>query len=405
MAAAAALAVTALLSSCGGREKGAHVVTFWQFWPSRQIEPLIREFESTHPGMKVEMQQLTWGSGFEKIVAAAAAGDPPDLCELGSTWLGRFASEGALADVTEETSPARAGYRMWEIATYEGRVYGWPWVLGTRALFVNRGLFERAGLDPDRPPETWAEMLDAARRISAIGNGTYGFGLNAGERYVTYKKFMAFAWGNGGRILCDDLTRSCFDSPENREALKFYVELIPYSMIERQDMIDQAFKEGRVGMMISGAWNLKRIPDEAPSLDYAVALVPRPDAEGGFHASFGGGEVLVAFSASQKKDLAAELARFLISPENEVALCREVRSVQPSFAGAENDPYYLSNPYDLVFVRQLETAVTPPAVPEWMEMEGVIDEAVEKAIHGVLSPADALARADSRLNDIMQGRR
>jgi multiple sugar transport system substrate-binding protein len=405
LTAAAALAASALASSCGKGKDDARTITFWQFWPSRQIEPLLREFEATHPGLKVQMQQLTWGSGFEKIVAAAAAGNPPDLCELGSTWLARFASEGALADLTEETASARGDYRMWEIATYRGRVFGWPWVLGTRALFFNKDLFERAGLDPERPPETWTDMLEAARRISAIGDGYYGFGLNAGERYVTYKKFMAFAWGNGGRILSEDLTRSRFDSPENREALRFYVELIPFSMIERQDMIDQAFKEGRVGMMISGAWNLKRIPEEAPSLRYGVALVPRPDSEDGVHASFGGGEVLVVFSASKRGGPAGELARFLVSPRNEVALCREVRSVQPSFVGAEHDPYYASNPGDLTFVRQLETAVSPPAVPEWMEMEGIIDEAVEQVIHGARSPAEALAEADGRLNDILESKR
>ncbi len=398
MAAAAALAVTALLSSCGGREKGAHVVTFWQFWPERHIAPILREFESANPGIRVQMQQLTWGSGFEKIVAAAAAGDPPDLCELGSTWVPRFASEGAILDVTEKTDGIRGDYRMWEIAKHRDRVYGWPWVLGTRALFFNVDLFERAGLEPDSPPETWSQMRKAARLIDSLGEGVYGFGLNAGERYVTYKKFMAFAWGNGGGILSDDLRESVFDSPRNREALRFYVDLVPYSLIERQDIIDQAFKDGRLGMMISGGWNLKRIPEEAPSLDYGVALVPRPDGSDGVHASFGGGEVLVIFAGSEKAELAARLAQFLISPENAVALCREVRSVQPAFINAESDPFYASHPHDLTFVRQLETAVSPPGVPEWMEMEEIIDEAVEEAIHGRASPEVALGEADRRLN-------
>jgi multiple sugar transport system substrate-binding protein len=381
------------------------VVTFWQFWPSRHIEPLLREFEAANPGVRVDMQQLTWASGFEKIVAAAAAGNPPDLCELGSTWVPRFASEGAIIDVTAQTLALRDDYRMWEIATHKGSVYGWPWVLGTRVLFFNKELMARAGLDPAMPPATWPELLDASKKISSLGKGVYGFGLNAGERYVSYKKFMALAWGNGGDILSDDLSRSIFNSPQNRAALEFYVGLLPFSLIERQDMIDQAFKDGRLGMMISGGWNLKRLPEEAPDLDYGVALVPRPDTEDGVHSSFGGGEALVIFSGSKQKELAARLARYLISAKNAVTLCREVRSVQPSFVGAENDPYYASHPDDLVFVRQLKTAVTPPAVPEWMDMEGVIDEAVEKAIHGVLSPAEAIAEADQRLNKILNEKR
>jgi multiple sugar transport system substrate-binding protein len=263
----------------------------------------------------------------------------------------------------------------------------------------------RAGMDPQSPPSTWSQMREAARAISALGDGTYGFGLNAGERYVSYKKFMAFAWGNGGEILTDDLARSAFDSPANREALEFYVSLLPYSLLERQDILDQAFKEGRLGMIVSGGWNLKRIPEEAPSLEYGVALIPRPDGEGGMHASFAGGEVLVVFERSKQKELAAELARFLLEPGNAVALCREVRSVQPSFVGADKDPYYTSHPDDLVFVKQLETAVAPPGVPEWMEMEEVIDAAVENAVHGKLSPSVALAEADAKLNEILARKR
>lgn len=398
------LCLLALLTACGG-ENGGQAIAFWQFWPSRHIEPLLREFEAAHPGVRIEMQQLTWASGFEKIVAAAAAGNPPDLCELGSTWVPRFASEGAIADVTAETESLRENYRMWEIVTYGDRVYGWPWVLGTRVIFFNKGLFRRAGLDSESPPETWSELLNASRRINELGDDVYGFGLNAGERYVSYKKFMALAWGNGGGILSHDLSRAVFDSPENLRTLEFYVTLMPHSLIERQDMIDQAFKEGRLGMMISGGWNLNRIPQEAPLLDYGVALVPRPDGDRGEHASFGGGEALVIFSGSKKKALAAELAAFLISAERAVALCREVRSVQPSFVGAEEDPYYASHPHDLIFVRQLETAVSPPAIPEWMEMEEVIDEAVERAIHDKQTPAEALQEADRRLNAILSRNR
>jgi multiple sugar transport system substrate-binding protein len=388
--------------SCGGDGGGGQVLTFWQFWPSRHIEPILRDFEAAHPGVRVEMQQLTWGSGFEKIVAAAAAGNPPDLCELGSTWVPRFASEGAIADMTTETAPLRDAHRMWEIATHGGNVYGWPWVLGTRVLFYNKDLLERAGLDPDEPPATWSEFAAASRMINALGDDVYGFGLNAGERYVSYKKFMGLAWGNGGDILSENLSASAFNSPENLETLEFYVGLLPYSLVERQDMIDQAFKDGRLGMMISGGWNLNRIPKEAPELNYGVTLVPRPDKGDGVHSSFGGGEVLVIFAGSKQKELAAELARYLISAENAVRLCREVRSVQPSFVGAEDDPYYASNPYDLVFVKQLETAKAPPAVPEWMEMEGVIDEAVEKAIHGARPPAEVLEEAEDSLNEILR---
>src|SRR5207253_3246403 len=129
-----------------------------------------------------------------------------------------------------------------------------------------------------------------------------------------FKKFMPFAWGNGGTILSDDLSHSTFDSPQNDEALDFYLKLAKVGLVEHQDVLDREFKEGRLGLEISGAWLFKSIPKEAPGLRYGVALIPSPDVDRGTHASFAGGEILVSFQASRNKPGALELARFLVQP-------------------------------------------------------------------------------------------
>ena len=197
---------TALACGTGSdeRDDGRVTLHFWQFWRPDVIQSIIDDFELDHPDIDVVVQQLTWQSGLQKIEAAVAAGTGPDLCELGSTWLPRFADAGVLFDVTDEVAPIRDRYRMWSSVTLNGRAWGLPWVLGTRALFINRTLFRKAGLDPDQPPETWDELLDAAARIDSLGDDRYGFAVNAGERYILYKKFMPFAWGNGGHILSQD---------------------------------------------------------------------------------------------------------------------------------------------------------------------------------------------------------
>src|SRR6185295_5917602 len=125
--------------------------------------------------------------------------------------------------------------RGWQLCSIGEASYGMPWVMGTRALFYNKTLFARAGLDSTRPPETWDQLYDAAAAIQKLGGGFHGYGVQAGERYVLFKKFMPYAWGNGGRILTDDLTGSDFDSPRNVEALDFYLRLRQVGLIERQD--------------------------------------------------------------------------------------------------------------------------------------------------------------------------
>jgi multiple sugar transport system substrate-binding protein len=396
-----AFVVAAALGAALGCAPARQEVVFWQFWPAELVEPLVQKFERENPGIDVRMEQLTWQSGLEKITAAIASNNVPDLCELGSTWMPRMLASGQLADWSAGSADLRPTLRGWEMCSVGDAVYGLPWVMGTRALFYNKLLFARAGLDSTRPPETWEELRAAAEAIHRLGGAVRGYGVQAGERYVLFKKFMPFAWGNGGRILSDDLGTAVFDSPQNRAALEFYVGLRPVGMLERQDMLDRAFKEGRLGLQISGAWLLKSIPKDAPGLRYGVALVPRPDREHGTHASFAGGELLVSFHGSRHKQGALQLARFLVRPENALALAGAAQSVQPATVGAETLAYYRERPAQQIMIRQFETAVPTPNHPAWVDMEAVIEDQVEEALYDRKTPARAIADAQQRLAELV----
>jgi len=386
--------------SCGKKaaDEGP-VVRFWQFWDVATIQPLVDEFMRQNPGVRVEVEQLTWKSGLEKIQAAVASGTQPDLCELGSTWLPRFSYEGVLEDLTPVYETERDNFLMWESAIWKGRVYGLPWVQGSRVLFINRDLFRRAGLNPDQPPRTWPELLEASRKVSGLGDGVYGFGQNIGERYVLFKKYMAFAWGNGGEVL-DSTGAVVLNSAANVEALEYYLTLAPFSLQEKQEVLDQYFKTGRLGMQISGAWNLKNYALEAPGLDYTVALVPRPAENRGTHASFAGAEMLVVFKGSKQRDAALKLALFLQSYGPARTLSLAEKSVFPAARAAMNDSTFTSDPRVRVFVEQSLTSRTPPPHPGWNEIEDVIDRAVEEAMYGRRAPRWCLDDAARQVAEI-----
>jgi len=386
--------------ACGKKDTSDRIVVrFWQFWDLAVIEPQVAAFEAQHPGVDVEVEQLTWATGLEKIQAALASGTQPDLCELGSTWLPRFSYDGVLEDITTVYEAERDSFLMWESALWNGRAYGLPWVQGSRVLFINRDLFRRAGLDPDRPPQTWDELLTASQKIGELGTGIYGFGQNIGERYVLYKKFMAFAWGNGGDVF-DETGTVVLNSPAVLEALEFYLKLAPYSLQEKQEILDQYFKTGRLGMQVSGAWNLKNYKLEAPDLDYGVALVPKPAADHGSHASFAGAEMLVVFKASRRKEIAIEFARFLQAYPQAKQLSLAAGSVFPAARAAMNDPTFMSDPRVRVFVEQSLTSRTTPAHPGWIEMEEAIDRAVEESLYGRRAPRWCLDDAAKEVQQI-----
>ncbi len=389
----------ALTLSCAGARRSE--VIFWQFWPSSVIQPILDRYEREHPGVKVRMEQLTWQSGQEKIAAAVGADNVPDLCEVGSTWMPRFLAGGKLADWTNEVADLRADLRGWELCSVGDRALGLPWVMGTRALFYNKALFAQAGLDSTHPPETWDELYAASEAIQKLGHGVHGFGVQAGERYILFKKFMPFAWSNGGRILSDDRQSAVFDSPQNRAALEFYLRLRDVGVMDHQDELDRQFKAGKLGLQISGAWLFKSIPRDAPNLRYGVALVPRPDLEHGTNASFAGGEVLVSFRSAKHPKEALDLARFLVRPDNALALASAAKGVQPATVGADTVAYYREHPEEQTMIRQFETAVPTPNHPAWGEMEAAIEDEVEQALLGRKTPAKALADANQKLAELV----
>jgi multiple sugar transport system substrate-binding protein len=399
-----ALALVLATAGCGGGGGGGKtVVVFWQFFPTEQVQPVLDEFERLHPDIDVQMEQLTWQSGLEKITAAVAAGTVPDLCELGSTWFPRFAAQGALLDWSDSAGALAGDYLLFDMAQSGGKTYGLPWLVGSRALFWNKELFAKAGIDTTRDPETWPELLEAARRVNGLGGGVAGYGANAGERYVLFKKFMPYAWSNGGALLTADGTKSAFDSPQNVEALDYYLTLAKHGRVDRQDQLDEAFLQGKLGAQISGAWLLKKIPTQAPNLRYGVALVPKPSAEAGTHASFAGGEILVSFNASKQKAAAWRLARFLASKEQAMKVALVNRAVQPAATGALDDPAYVDRPGERKLLEQLASAVPTPNHPEWLTMEQAIEDEVEQALYGKKTAAQAVTAASRKIDAALAG--
>jgi len=396
-----ALALAFAASGCGKRAPESRVVVFWQFSPLTAIQPILARFEAENPGVKVQVEQLTWQSGREKIVASIAAGRPPDLCELGSTFLPGLVADSTLLDLTDRAAALRDSLVGWESVTYRGRAYAFPWMVGTRALYKNDDLFRRAGLDPAKPLDTWDDLFRAARAIAEKVPDTKGFGMNAGEREVLFKKFMPFAWGNGGNILDATGTKSVMASSENLAALRFYLSLKPYSLLDRQEMHEQAFGKGRLGMVISGPWLLRALPTTAPDLHASVTLMPRPAAGKGTHASFAGAEVLGIFRRAKHQEDALKLAEFLVRPENAMPLFLATGNAFPAATSAASDTYFISHPNDRVFLDQLRTAVAPPLHPKWVEIEEIVNAELEEAIYGTKTPEAALVSADQRIAAVL----
>lgn len=377
----------------------AVTLEWWQFWTDPDIKPtiteIVGEFQKQNPEITINVTDLTWANGQEKLVIAFAANSGPDLLELGSDWIAQFAANGQLADLSEEIAGDSSQFDGWGMATYAGKVYGRPWILGTRVLFINKDVLAKGGYDRNFLPASWPYLAESAARLTQNGKGAFfGFGSNAPEKHRLYKKFMPFFWSNGAQLFTDDGKYCVISSQKAIDALVMYKQICDQGFVADQRGIEDAWLDGKVAYVISGDWLIKRIELEKRPIDYATTFIPGPKYPG---KSFMGGEFLSVNAKCGHKAEALKFINFLTSPENQLKFCKANRSANPSSRQAQADPYFQNNVNLLTFIRQLKQSDHPPVDPDWPFMEDAIEKAVEDALFGAKLPATALHNAQIKI--------
>lgn len=284
----AAAAVALVFAGCGGGEAESEGVVTLEFWHAMggplgdALDELITEFNEAHPD--IEIQSISMGryqALSQKIMAAVAAGQPPVLAQAYEAWTevlienesaepldGYIAGDNGLS--AEELSDFVPG--MLDNNSWNGTVYSFPFNKSVRALYWNRDLFEKAGLD--RAPETWDEYLSFARATTKDldGDGEVDQWGTAGQ--ISAWMFENLLIQNGGRILNADETQAAFDGPEGLEALDFMVRLLTeYGKVTSGYEYQNDFQAGKVAMIEGSTVSLSFMEGKY-TFDMAVAPLP-----------------------------------------------------------------------------------------------------------------------------------
>jgi len=383
------------------------IVTFWGFTMNDEhAKKVLTTFMKENPDIEVEYVQLSWSNGFDKIVTAIAGGEKLDVVELGNTWVASFADKGALENMDSFYKKYGKDYMGWNTTYYKKSYYSVPWLLGTRAMFYNLDLFEKAGLNPDKPPVTWDEVLKAAAKIDALGPNIYGFGLPSGESYSPWQQwFLPAVWCTGGDIISEDGKKALLVSPKVNQTAEFYRKLAKNSMKTKQDDLAKAFGEGKIGMYVSGAWDIDYLETNYPELPFNVTFIPKPSENSGTHASFAGAEVLAIMKNSKNKDAAQKLIEFLIRPDIAMDIAKLWPAIFPSHVDAGKDPWFADHPMHKVFYEQNKYAKPVPSIPAWPKIEDVLRDLVEEIILTDKSISSILLKYNTIVQDILDGKR
>ena len=400
-----------LLGACTGNHDDATVVRFWTIGHEGEVvQPLLREFERDHPGIRIELQQLPQSAAHAKLLTAFAGDALPDVAQLGNTWLAEFDALGALTPLQQRVAASRVVDRAdyfagaWDGNRLGTNLVGVPWYVDTRLLFYRKDLLAAAGFAA--PPRDWDEWR---RQMAAIvaqgGDGRYAILLPLNE----YEPLLNLAVQQADPLLIDYGSRGNFASPGFRAAFDFYLAMFRNGwappMSETQlSSVPQEFANGLFAFYISGPWNVAQFQQRLPAAlqdAWGTAPLPGPRGPG---AAIGGGSSLVLFAGSTRQQAAWQLVEFLSRPEVQVRF-HALSGDLPPRRSAWEAPSLREDRYAQAFRDQLERVVPAPKVPEWERIAQQMRLAAERVVRGGQDEAAALAQLDAEADAILAKRR
>ncbi|TAN49336.1 MAG: extracellular solute-binding protein [Methylococcaceae bacterium] len=375
------------------------------------VQQLLPEFQRSHPGIRVKVQQIPWSAAHEKLLTAYAGGNLPDILQLGNTWLAEFVAIGALQALDQRLAvsvrlPADDYYPATLAANrLDGQQYGLPWYVDTRVLFYRPDLLAAAGIGG--APRDWPGWLAALQRVQAAGLAEYGLLLPVNE----WELPVILAWQEGAELLRDRDRYGNFRSQPFRKAFAFYLSLYhdrltPSVSNSQLANLHQEFARGYFAAFITGPWNVgelrRRLP---PAMQQRWNTAPLPiRADGQPGVSLAGGASLALSRHSRHPDAAWALLEYLSQPAQQVHFYRLTGDLPPRLSSWQ-DPALAEDPSLSAFRRQLPQLRATPKVPEWERIAAKIAYYSEQSVRGLITPEQALEALDQDADAILAKRR
>jgi len=394
----ALLAVACALVPYGAAAADKVHVEFWTMSMRPKFTPyfkaLVRQYEADHPGVELEWVDVPWDVLQTKLTAAIVARSAPALVQLNVPWAYDYALHGALEPVDELLGPARANYTEGAIAdvTFNGKVYGFPHYNSVNVMAYNKTLFEQAGIA--RPPATLDEQLAAAKLIRAK-TGQAGFAPALGK--------IAGIFLEEGLPLIEN-GKAVFNSSAHVALIARFADAYKAGGLLKDKLFSEdnypasidAYKSGRLAMMVAPPSALIRVRDDAPDIYRVTDAAPAPmrGDDGSARVAAGGWLFHFAMPRGTQGQVAVEagrFARFLTNDTNQLAFAK-LAGTFPTARQAAADAYFQRLPDNAhayeramaIGAKGMDVVRTlyVPGVPGFERLNKRLQDAVEAAVIG-----------------------
>jgi multiple sugar transport system substrate-binding protein len=385
-------------------------IQYWQYVFDTRVQAmteLIKQFEAENPDITVKQMTFPYADYQTRLIAAKMAGRGPEVMQLFYGWLDTFIAGRLIQPLSKaafrDEEIERDFFPIVSAMKRDGQYYGLPTAVRAMALFYNKNLFQEAGLDPNKPPQTLDELVAAAKAIvkrDAAGNyQQVGIALDiARQDHNWWREILVRQYG--GESYSADGSKVAYNTEAGRRSLEFYTGLQRAHHVGQAGFMDEgqaAFRAGLAGMVVDGTFRVASYKT-IQGFEWGVAELPTHD---GKRANFGS-YFANAIGASAEGERLAAAEKFLafLSSEKAMAVWLEKVGELPARRAVALTEANIKDPIYGPFIRALDYAATPPMVDEAAQRQVSID-----MINGVLlqdQPIDdALSAAAAREQAIL----
>jgi sn-glycerol 3-phosphate transport system substrate-binding protein len=381
------------------------------------IDGYVADFEKENPGIKVNaIYAGTYQDTLVKALTALKSGEPPNIAVLLSTDMFTLIDEDAITPFDDLLKdPAD---KLWAQSFYPafmansqtgGKTWGIPFQRSTIVMYWNKDAFKAAGLDPDKAPDTWDELVAAGKKLTqrdGSGNVTQ-WGVEIPSTAFTYWLFQGLTTANNAPLMNSAGTQTYFDKPGVIEALQFWADLSGKEKVQPPGTIEwgttpKDFFERKTAIMWTTTGNLTNVRKNAP-FPFGVGMLPAHNGRG---SPTGGGNFYIFNKMSpEQRDAAVKFIKWMTTPERAAdwGIQTGYVAVRPDAWDTDAMKKYVADfPAAAVARDQLKYAVAEFSTHDNQRVTKALNDGIQAALTGTKTPEQAMKDAQAEAVRILK---
>ena len=388
-------------------EEGPVTIEFWYSVggnPQEATKVLTDRFNASQDEVFVNaVYSGSYEDTTQKLLAAVVADSTPDVAQMAMALTAEFIDNGYFEGLNRyfEKDPTvdKDDYVDGELdlLTFNGDVYGMPYNWSNPLMYYNKDLFRQAGLDPEDPPTTWAEVAEAAKAIDALGDDIYGINIARQSGWLS----QGYTWQHGNDWIASDNSKVLWTEPGAVAALQTAKDIVDESGIYEADKA--LLVSGKVGMFFYSCSGLSGLIRDC---DYDLGCAVQPKTVTNSVPTGGGSLYVFADKSQEVKDAVWKFLTFMSNEESQIYWAQQTGylvSNKAAYDSEEMQKLFAEDPRYTMPYKQLPYATIEDrymTLP-FQKVRDIFNAAWDESILNDVAPEKALADAAEKANSLL----